>query len=119
MAIDRIILGPMPEMVAKLVMGPDEVAPYLTDDECCYPSDGEIANTWTCDGVQMVSAIPEELCRGSLEEALAYLAHEAVHCAKRHLETIGEREPAEEELAYHVGSAAYCLFTDFFDWLGA
>lgn len=115
--IERTVFGPMPDLVAMLLMGTDEVAPYLTESECDYPEDGAIACTWSRGDIEMVSARPEELCAGSLEEALAYLAHEAVHCAYRHLGTIGEDEPAEEELAYHVGAAAHGLFTDFFKWL--
>lgn len=115
--IEKTIMGPMPDLVAVLLVGRDAVMPYLDDPQSDYPSNGEIAVTWSHGDVQMVSADPDELCRTGLEEALAYLAHEAVHCAYRHLSNIGETEPAEEELAYHVGAAAHGLFTDFFKWL--
>lgn len=115
----RSILGPMPDLATKLLMGPDEVAPYLDEDGVDYPKAGQVACAWTSGDMQMVSANPSELCSGSLEEALAYLTHEAVHCALAHMALIGEDEPGEEEIAYHVGSAAYGLFSDFFEWLGA
>lgn len=119
MGDEMTVFGPMPDLKARLLMGPDEVAPYLREPMCDYPDDGEVAVTWCRGDVEMVSADPVELLSGDLEEALAYLTHEAVHCAYRHFSTIGEDTPGEEEVAYHVASASHALFSDLFKWLGS
>lgn len=48
---------------------------------------------------------------------LALLAHEATHIAERYFEEFGEDEPASEERAYVVQSAAGCLFNAHLRWL--
>ena len=115
---ERVILGPMPELDARLAIGRGAMIPYL-DDDVVYPKGDEVARTFMHGESPVVVADPDTIADMTLEQVLSYLAHEAVHCAYRHMEGIGEESPGEEEMAYHVGAAMFGLCTDFFEWLGA
>ena len=54
----------------------------------------------------------------SMASFLGIIAHESYHLARRWMEILGEDEPGEEEIAYHVeaiSSALYKQLLDYFD----
>lgn len=108
----------MPGMRVRLLVGADEAARLHAVGKDDYPVDDALAITVPCDGGSAVVLDPEKLGGCELHEVLGILAHEAYHCTTNLFEGIGELEPAREEVAYYVQSAATGLFEQFFDWLG-
>lgn len=86
--------------------------------DAIYPSDDAWMVTTKRDDRPLVVARPEVVGEG-LSDVVAMFAHEATHCALHHLiDIVGEQQPGEEELAYHVGAFTRVLMRKFLDWLG-
>lgn len=116
-------ISPMPPVSPVLICDKSEAAKLLPlvddDDRQMWPSDDCAALTWKFMGqwgtsVDVAKAIGDGY---DLPAMLAMLSHEATHLALRHLKDLGEEEPAEEEVAYHVEQMSLVLFDQFLSWL--
>lgn len=109
----------MPELSVTLLPDTEAAAPYLKEDEVYWPTTSD-ASTFNIGSDWFVAADLGELIANGmvLEDLLALLVHEAYHVAYNHLRhNVGEKTPAEEEVAYHTQAAATSLFFQFFAWL--
>lgn len=116
-------LSPMPPTSPVLICDEAEASKLLPliddDDRQMWPSEDCAALTWKFLGQWGASVdVAKALGDGyDLPSMLAMLAHEATHLALRHLRDLGEEDPAEEELAYHVEQMSLSLFEQFLEWL--
>lgn len=55
-------------------------------------------------------------CSADLEQELAVLTHEAVHCADYYFEDIGESDPSSEFRAYVTQAIAQYLIYEHISW---
>lgn len=134
--VDAVEVNPMPSPTVKLYLSREDALRELSDNYVLVHQDhdaGAVSDVvgnllvvlldlgilWenvsvACERVGGEPTIDNE----SLGEIFGALSHEAYHLACRWMESIGEDDPAEEEMAYHVGeisAALYAQLLDYFD----
>ena len=78
--------------------------------------DLDILKSNNCDNEDSKSDKHNVINNESMASFLGLITHEAYHLACRWMETLGEDNPGEEELAYHVEAISSSLFEQLLDY---